>query len=83
MGRDHVRALAERLIAEGRSPLTPAVAVENAGQVAARAILATLATLADAVEAARLTGPVVLLIGEVAARADIALSEAVAEGRRA
>jgi uroporphyrin-III C-methyltransferase len=71
MGRGHVHAVAERLIAEGRSPATPCAAVENAGQSQARAISATLATLATAMEAAHPTGPVVLLIGEVTARGGI------------
>lgn len=69
MGRDQVAAVAERLTGEGRSPLTPAIAVENAGHAEARAISSTLAGLATALEAAQPTGPVVLLIGDVAARA--------------
>jgi uroporphyrin-III C-methyltransferase len=73
MGRDQARAVAARLIAEGRSPATPAMAVENAGQPTARAIPATLATLADALDAAQPSGPVVLLIGEVTAQARQAL----------
>ncbi|CAN5216226.1 uroporphyrinogen-III C-methyltransferase [soil metagenome] len=77
MGRDHARAIAERLIAEGRSPATPAIAVENAGQAGARAMPATLATLAYVLEAAAPSGPVILLIGQVAARADFASAVAL------
>jgi uroporphyrin-III C-methyltransferase len=72
MGRDQIAAVAERLIAEGRSAETPTVAVENAGHAAARAIPSTLAGLAAAVAAAQPAGPVVLLIGDVVARAAVA-----------
>jgi uroporphyrin-III C-methyltransferase len=79
MGRDQARAVAARLMAEGRSPNTPAMAVENAGQAAARSIPATLATLADALDAAQPSGPVVLLIGEVTARAGQAIRQPQAQ----
>ncbi len=71
MGRDQVAAVAERLIREGRPASTPAMAVENAGHPHARAIPATLDTLADALDAVKPSGPVVLLIGDVTARAAI------------
>jgi uroporphyrin-III C-methyltransferase len=71
MGRDQVAAVAERLTAAGRSAETPAIAVEKAGHADARAIAGTLADLAAAVEAAQPTGPVVLLIGDVAAHATV------------
>jgi len=71
MGRDAAGAVAARLIGHGRSRATPVLAVENAGSLAARAIPATLAGLAAALAAAQPTGPVVLLIGDVAARAQI------------
>lgn len=72
MGRDQVAAIAEVLMRHGRAALTPTVAVESAGCHSARAIPATLGDLADALAAARPTGPVVLLVGDVAARAAIA-----------
>lgn len=75
MGRDQAGAAAERLIRQGRSPSTPAVAVENAGHPHARALSTTLENLAAVLDAARPTGPVILLIGEVCARADIASLE--------
>jgi uroporphyrin-III C-methyltransferase len=71
MGRDQIAAVAQRLTAEGRSAETPAIAVENAGHADARAIPSTLAGLAAAVAAAQPAGPVVLLIGDVAARAAV------------
>jgi siroheme synthase len=45
--------------------------VESAGHPHARAIPATLGTLADVLADARLDGPVVVMIGEVAARATV------------
>ena len=84
MGRDQIAAVAERLTGQGRSPATPAIAVENAGHPGARAIASTLGGLAEAVAAAAPTGPVVLLIGEVAARAAVpsAASDHVAPALR-
>lgn len=69
MARDAAGAVAARLIAEGRSPHTPAIAVENAGRADARILHADLATLGASVEAAAPTGPVLLVIGSVAAMA--------------
>jgi uroporphyrin-III C-methyltransferase len=82
MGRDQAGAVAAQLIAHGRSPTTPAVAVENAGSPRARAIGATLQTLAGALAAAGPTGPVVLLIGDVAARADLGVAAPLAAALR-
>jgi len=72
MGRDQAGAVADQLVRQGRSASTPAIAVENAGHAGSRAISSTLGGLAAAIDAAQPTGPVVLLIGDVAARADIA-----------
>jgi len=82
MGRDQAGAVAQRLIAHGRSAATPAIAVENAGQRCARAITTTLSNLARDLDAAVPTGPVVLIIGEVTAQADIAAATLSAEMRR-
>ena len=69
MGRDSAGAIAQGLIALGRDPRTPALAVENAGLSAARLMTAPLHQLGETLEAAAPTGPVLLIIGEVAARA--------------
>ena len=61
--------VATRLIAQGRPRATPALAVENAGRPDARLIRCELAGLGEAVGAAAFTGPVLLLVGAVAARA--------------
>ena len=75
MGRDAAGPVAARLIAEGRNPSTPALAVENAGRPEARLIRATLERLAAALAEAAPTGPVVILVGAVAERARLPLSE--------
>ncbi|HEX2844146.1 MAG TPA: uroporphyrinogen-III C-methyltransferase [Candidatus Limnocylindria bacterium] len=61
--------VATRLIAEGRPRSTPALAVENAGRPEARLVRCDLADLGEAVSGAAFTGPVLLLVGAVAARA--------------
>ena len=82
MGRDQIAAVAGRLIALGRRPDTPAIAVENAAHPQARAITAHLDSLSDAVKAAAPAGPVVILIGEVASQADAAIDLAPLLARR-
>lgn len=69
MGREGAGAIAQGLIALGRDPQTPALAVENAGSPDARLMAAPLHGLGQAIEAAAPTGPVLLIIGEVARRA--------------
>jgi uroporphyrin-III C-methyltransferase len=69
MARDAAGAVADRLMREGRSPRTPAIVVENAGRPEARMIRTDLAALGATVADARLSGPVLLVIGAVAARA--------------
>ena len=81
MGRDACAAVANRLIEQGRSPATPAVAVENAGSDDARLISADLARLPELVAQAACTGPVLIVIGEAVAMAR-PLAAAVAERRR-
>ena len=72
MGRDRAAEIAAELIGQGRSAATLAIAVENAGRPHARAISATLGDLATVLEAARPTGPMVLIVGEVASQAEVA-----------
>ncbi len=72
MARDQVKDAANQLMGEGWPGCTPAIAVENAGHRDARGVPGTLETLAEALDAAKPTGPVVILIGDVTARAAIA-----------
>lgn len=69
MGGRSAHEVAARLMAAGRSPSTPALAVENAGRPDARLVQCELATMGDAVGAAEFDGPVLLLVGAVASRA--------------
>lgn len=69
MARGAAGAAAERMMAEGRPGDTPALAVENAGRPDARLVPATLENLGRAVADAGFDGPVLLLVGEVAAQA--------------
>ena len=77
--------LSEQLIAAGRPPATPVLVVESAGRPEARAVrgrLDALARIAGAVG----SGPVLIIVGGVAALADIdggLLTEALGAARRA
>jgi uroporphyrin-III C-methyltransferase len=64
MGRDSAADAAARLIAHGRPPSTPAIAIENASLPGARMIRSSLADLPESVAGAGFTGPVLLMIGE-------------------
>jgi uroporphyrin-III C-methyltransferase len=70
MGLSTAARIAERLIAAGRQGSTPVAVVENASLPDERRLVTTLAGLAEAVQG--LDGPALLIIGEVAALADVA-----------
>lgn len=69
MGLTTAPALAARLIAAGRAGATPVLIVENASRPDERRVLTVLAELPKA--AVSLDGPALLVIGEVAALADV------------
>ena len=69
MGLSTASRIAERLIAAGRAASTPVAVVENASLPNERRILATLGGLGEAVRG--LDGPALLIVGEVAALADV------------
>jgi uroporphyrin-III C-methyltransferase len=71
MGGGAAEALSARLIAAGRAPATPAVVVESAGSPQARLRRGTVGDLARLVEGGG-GGPVLLVIGDVAALAKAA-----------
>ena len=70
MGRARLEATAKRLIAAGRDPYTPCLAVENVGRPERRQISAPLVSLARHVAVWGDDGPLVVLIGEVTAFAE-------------
>jgi len=65
MGVTHIRGIAEKLLASGRSPETPAAVVMWGTRPTQRTVIGTLATIADAVERQRIHPPAVLVVGEV------------------
>jgi uroporphyrin-III C-methyltransferase len=69
MGRAGLASLARRLVEAGRDPGTPAASIQSATTASQRVVLATLGTIADAVERDGLEAPMVTVIGEVAAMA--------------
>jgi uroporphyrin-III C-methyltransferase len=69
MGVSTAAVIARRLTEAGRAPQTPALIVENASRPDERRLLTTIAGLAEA--AGEIHGPAVLIVGEIAALADI------------
>ncbi len=67
MGLSMAGPIAGRLMAAGRAGSTPALIVENASRADERRIVTTLSGLAD--EAAALSGPALLIVGEAMALA--------------
>jgi uroporphyrin-III C-methyltransferase len=69
MGLSTAPSIAARLIAAGRGAGTPVLVVEHASLPHERQVLTTLGSLGEA--ATGLSGPAILVIGEVAALADV------------
>jgi uroporphyrin-III C-methyltransferase/precorrin-2 dehydrogenase/sirohydrochlorin ferrochelatase len=61
--------LSRRLVEAGRSPATPVGIIENASLSTERRVFTTLDALAHTISSEKLSGPAVLVIGEVVARA--------------
>lgn len=66
MGVDTAPAIAEKLIAAGRAPTTPVAVIENGTRADELRVFGTLAELPFLVEEEGITGPALLIIGEVA-----------------
>jgi len=82
MGLSMAAPIAARLMAAGRTGSTPALIVENASRADERRIVTTLAGLAD--EAAALSGPALLIVGEAMALAQASeVVEAIVREQRA
>ncbi|MFD5428755.1 uroporphyrinogen-III C-methyltransferase [Streptomyces sp. NPDC127084] len=67
MGVDKIGAIAEALIAHGKSPRTPLALIQEGTTAAQRRVDATLATVADAVRTHDVRPPAVIVIGDVVA----------------
>jgi len=65
MGLTRFREIAERLIASGKKPETPALVVRWASRPDQKTLTGTLADLADKIEAAGLKPPATFIVGEV------------------
>ncbi len=84
MGVGKADAIAARLVAHGRAVSTPAAIIENGTRADQVIVKGTLGNLGAMVAAADVKGPALLVIGEVAARADGAgLVDIAANARRA
>jgi uroporphyrin-III C-methyltransferase len=70
MGLKRIGDICAALMAEGRAPDTPAVAVSRGTTDHQRTVQATLDTLPAAIAESKLSNPAVIVIGEVAALAD-------------
>lgn len=71
MGAARAGDVAARLMAAGRAAATPALIVENGTRPDERRLLTSLGALGDAVQAFAAEGPALLIVGEVAALADV------------
>ncbi len=67
MGRASLTEVAQRLIAAGRGPDTPAACIERGTTRRQRQVFGTLGTIADRADQVRLEAPVVTCVGDVAA----------------
>jgi uroporphyrin-III C-methyltransferase/precorrin-2 dehydrogenase/sirohydrochlorin ferrochelatase len=65
MGLSGLAGTAQELITSGRDPRTPVAAISDGWTPRQRTVTGSLASIADDVQAARLPGPVVIVIGEV------------------
>lgn len=65
MGLTHVREISRELIARGKDPATPAMAVRWATRPFQQTVTGTLVDIADKTEAARLKPPTTYVIGQV------------------
>lgn len=83
MGVATAAATAERLIAAGRDASTPIAIVEKGSLPGERVITSTLARLGCEVESGHVTGPAVIIIGDVVRYAPAALSGLAAHVQRA
>jgi len=69
-GVGHAKAVRDRLLAHGRAPTTRTAVIENGTRPDQQAVVGSLAALPDMVRDHAITGPALILVGEVVARAD-------------
>ena len=84
MGVGKAGVIAARMISHGRDVTTPVAVIENGARPEQKLVKGTLGDLGLMVETAGIKGPALLIIGEVAARADGAgLVDIATQARRA
>ena len=84
MGVGKADAIADRLIGHGRAATTPVAVIEKGTTEEQKILKGALGDLGRLVEGGGVEGPAILVIGEVAARADgILLEEILSNERRA
>jgi uroporphyrin-III C-methyltransferase/precorrin-2 dehydrogenase/sirohydrochlorin ferrochelatase len=66
---ERIAAIADALVAGGRSPQTPVAVVQEGTTANQRRVDATLATVAEVVAAEQIRPPAVVVIGDVVALA--------------
>ncbi len=71
MAMERLADIASTLISHGRAAQTPAAVVHRAGTTGQRVVRATLAELGAAATAAGVGAPAVVVVGAVAALADL------------
>jgi len=79
MGVKTAPAIAEKLMADGLAPDMPVAVIENACRARMRVLRAPLAGLPELVERQHVNSPALIVIGEVTARQDAAVSAFAAE----
>jgi uroporphyrin-III C-methyltransferase/precorrin-2 dehydrogenase/sirohydrochlorin ferrochelatase len=82
MGVGKARVIAERLIENGRAASTPAAVIENGTRTDQKILKGTLADLPRLVSDGGVNGPAILVIGEVAAKANGLLLDDLAPALR-
>ena len=82
MGVKTAPMIAEKLMEDGLAPDMPVAVIENGARPQMRVLRAPLAGLPDLVESESVVSPALIVIGEVTARDDIALSTLAQEAAR-
>jgi uroporphyrin-III C-methyltransferase/precorrin-2 dehydrogenase/sirohydrochlorin ferrochelatase len=75
MGKTVAAAVAARLVEAGLPPATPVAAIENASRTDERVLAGTVADLAALADRDDVAGPVLIVVGDVVAHADLSTAE--------
>jgi len=71
MGRDTIGDVCEKLIEAGRDPSTPVAVIENGTTKQQRVLIADLSSIAEVVEREKVSGPALIVVGEVVRMAEV------------